>query len=239
MFNKVILLGHLTRDVEMKYLNSGSIATTGIATNRRFKRQDGSPAESTCFVDITFFGRTAEVASQYLKKGSKVMVEGRLDFQTWQDQSGAKRSKHSVVVESLQMVDSRPQGQQGGGYGQTDYQGRDFGGGGYGGYGDFRQPSAYPEPPLGQPMGAAPMHGFQPPHMEPMSDAMQSNMPSQSGVMPGKTMPISQATEMQNNIASHTSGAYAQQESESPMKQNQNPYQDLPEIEVDKDDIPF
>lgn len=108
MYNKVILVGNLTRDVELRYLPSGSaIAKIGIATNRRFKKQDGSQGEEVCFVDVNLFGRTAEIANQYLKKGSKILIEGRLVLESWTDQSGQKRSKHSVSAESLQMLDGK------------------------------------------------------------------------------------------------------------------------------------
>ncbi len=124
MFNKVIMLGNLTRDIELRYLPSGgAVATTGIATNRRFKKQDGSQSEEVCFIDISFFGRTAEIANQYLRKGSKVMVEGRLKLDTWQDQQGQKRSKHTVVVDTMQMVDTRggaDGGDMGGSYGDDE-----------------------------------------------------------------------------------------------------------------------
>jgi len=114
MFNKVILVGNLTRDLELRYLQSGTaVGNTGIATNRRFKASDGSQKEEVMFIDITFFGRTAEIAHQYLKKGSKVLVEGRLRLDSWTDQSGAKRSKHSVTVDSMQMLDSRGDAQSG------------------------------------------------------------------------------------------------------------------------------
>jgi len=107
MYNRVVMLGNLTRDCELRYLPSGgAVCTTGLATNRKFKKTDGSQGEEVCFVDITFFGRTAEIANQYLKRGSKVLVEGRLKLDQWSDQSGVKRSKHSITVESLQMIDS-------------------------------------------------------------------------------------------------------------------------------------
>ena len=113
MFNRVIMLGNLTRDCELRYLpNGGAVCTTGLATNRRFKKQDGSQGEEVCFIDITFFGRTAEIANQYLSRGKKVLVEGRLKLDQWTDQQGVKRSKHSITVETLQMVDSRS-GQEG------------------------------------------------------------------------------------------------------------------------------
>jgi single-strand DNA-binding protein len=107
MYNKVILVGNLTRDIELHYAQSGTgIAKTAIATSRKFT-SNGEKKEEVCFVDITFFGRSAEVANQYLRKGSKILVEGRLQFEQWVDQSGGKRSKHSVIVETMQMLDSR------------------------------------------------------------------------------------------------------------------------------------
>lgn len=110
MFNRVIMLGNLTRDCELRYLpNGGAVCTTGLATNRRFKKQDGSQGEEVCFIDITFFGRTAEIANQYLSRGKKVLVEGRLKLDQWTDQQGVKRSKHSITVETLQMIDARGQ----------------------------------------------------------------------------------------------------------------------------------
>lgn len=109
MFNKVIMVGNLTRDVELKYLPSGSaVAKIGLASNRKYKKQDGESAEDTCFVDVSLFGRTAEVANQYLKKGSQVLIEGRLNFETWTDASGQKRSKHTITAESMQMLGSKP-----------------------------------------------------------------------------------------------------------------------------------
>ncbi len=127
MYNKVILVGNLTRDIELRYSQGGmGIAKTAIATSRKFT-SNGEKKEEVCFVDITFFGRSAEVANQYLRKGSKILVEGRLNFEQWVDQNGQKRSKHSVTVETMQMLDSRSDSQnsmnapandanQGGGY---------------------------------------------------------------------------------------------------------------------------
>jgi len=115
MFNRVIMLGNLTSDCTLRYLpHGGAVCTTGIATNRKFKKQDGSPGEEVCFIDLTFFGRSAEIANQYLGRGIKVMVEGRLKLDQWTDQQGIKRSKHSITVETLQMLDSkgRPDGEQ-------------------------------------------------------------------------------------------------------------------------------
>ena len=108
MYNKVILVGNLTRNIEVRHSQVGlAIANTAIATSRKFKDQSGGQKEEVCFTDITFFGRSAEVAHQYLRKGSKILVEGRLVFDQWVDQNGQKRSKHSVAVETMQMLDSK------------------------------------------------------------------------------------------------------------------------------------
>lgn len=107
MFNKIILVGNLTRDIELRYSQGGmGIASTAIATSHKFT-QNGEKKEEVCFVDITFFGRSAEVANQFLRKGSKILVEGRLKFDQWVDQNGQKRSKHSVIVATMQMLDSK------------------------------------------------------------------------------------------------------------------------------------
>lgn len=108
MYNRVVLLGNLTRDIELRYTQNGmAIAKTGIATNRRYKTQAGEQKDEVCFIDITLFGRAAEIANQYLSKGRKVLVEGRLIYEQWVDASGQKRSKHSIAVDNLQMIGSR------------------------------------------------------------------------------------------------------------------------------------
>jgi single-strand DNA-binding protein len=107
MYNKVILVGNLTRDIDLRYTQSGAvIANTAIATSRKYT-SNGERKEDVCFVDITFFGKSGEIANQYLRKGSKILVEGRLNFDQWVDQNGQKRSKHSVIVEVMQMLDSK------------------------------------------------------------------------------------------------------------------------------------
>jgi single-strand DNA-binding protein len=122
MYNKIILVGNLTRDVEIRYSSGGmAIATIGLASNRRFKSQTGEQRDETLFVDVTFFGRQAEVVNQYLRKGSKILVDGRLKFDQWTAPDGSKRSKHSVTGESMTMLDakgSNPSDNYGGGYAQ-------------------------------------------------------------------------------------------------------------------------
>ena len=128
MYNRVVLVGNLTRDIEMRYAPSGTaIGATGIAVTRKMT-VNGEKREETCFVDITFWGRTAEVANQYLSKGSKVLVEGRLKYEQWDDANGQKRSKHTVSVENMEMLGSSTQG---GGYNQGSQ--NSYGGGSQGG----------------------------------------------------------------------------------------------------------
>ncbi len=123
MYNKIILAGNLTRDIEMRYTQGGSaIGSTGIATSRKFKSATGEQKEETLFVDLTFFGRTAEVANQYLRKGSKVLVDGRLKLDQWTAQDGTKRSKHGVVVETMKMMGNKNDAQGAPAGGQPTYQ---------------------------------------------------------------------------------------------------------------------
>ncbi len=118
-FNRVIVMGNLTRDVEVRYLQSGmAVADIGLAVNDRRKNQAGEWVEEATFVDITLWGRTAEVAGEYLSKGSPILVEGRLKLDSWES-DGQKRTKLKVVGEKMQMVggrggggDSNPSGQQ-------------------------------------------------------------------------------------------------------------------------------
>ena len=119
-FNKVILLGNLTRDPEVRYTPKGSaVADLGIAVNRVYTTDSGEKREETTFVDVTFWGRTAEVAGEYLKKGRPVFVEGRLQLDSWEDKtSGQKRSKLKVIGETMQLLGGRPGG--GGGGGDSD-----------------------------------------------------------------------------------------------------------------------
>lgn len=107
-FNKVILAGNLTRDPELRYTPKGSaVVEIGMAINRKWKSETGEAKEEVTFVDVSAFGRTAEVIAQYLKKGRPIMIEGRLKYDQWDDkQTGAKRSKLRVVAESFEFLDS-------------------------------------------------------------------------------------------------------------------------------------
>jgi single-strand DNA-binding protein len=117
-YNKVILLGNLTRDPQVKYTPSGAaVAEIGLAVNRYwFDKQTNSRREETTFVDVTLWGRDAEVAGEYLAKGRSILIEGRLQLDTWDDKTtGQKRSKLRVVGERMQMLGSRGDGGGGGG----------------------------------------------------------------------------------------------------------------------------
>jgi single-strand DNA-binding protein len=114
--NRVLLIGNLTRDPEIRYTPKGTaVAEIGIAVNRVFSGEDGEKREEVTFVDVTLWNRLAEIAEQYLKKGRSVFIEGRLQLDSWDDkQTGQKRSRLRVVGENLQMLGSRGEGESGG-----------------------------------------------------------------------------------------------------------------------------
>ncbi|MFP4106331.1 MAG: single-stranded DNA-binding protein [Phycisphaerae bacterium] len=158
-FNKVILIGNLTRDPQLSYLPSQTpVVEIGLAVNRRYT-VNGERREDTCFIDCRAFGKPAEIINQYMSKGRQLMVEGRLDFDTWQAQDGSRRSKHRVTIENFQFLDSGGGGGQsrsgGGGY-QQQNQGQSQGyqsGGGQGGQqappmgGPQQEPDDFGQPP--------------------------------------------------------------------------------------------
>ncbi len=107
-YNKIILQGNLVREIEIKYTDGGmAIGKTSIAVNQKFKSKTGEQKEDVLFVDLNFFGRTAEILNQYCKKGSKVLIDGTLKLDQWTAKDGTKRSKHSVMVTTLQMLDAK------------------------------------------------------------------------------------------------------------------------------------
>lgn len=128
-YNRVILVGNLTRDPVVRYTPGGTaVSEIGLAVSRQWTdRQSNQRKEETTFVDVTLWGRQAEVAGEYLSKGKPVLIEGRLQLDQWEDkQSGEKRSKLRVVGETMQMLGSR-----------------DGGGGGAGGGRGFQQSSGH------------------------------------------------------------------------------------------------
>jgi single-strand DNA-binding protein len=120
--NKVMLIGNVTRDPEVKFTPKGSaVADLGLAINRVYTNQSGEKTEEVTYVDVELWGRLAEIAGEYAKKGRPVFIEGRLRLDSWEDkQSGQKRNRLKVVAEGLQLLGSRPGGGGGGG---ADYEG--------------------------------------------------------------------------------------------------------------------
>jgi single-strand DNA-binding protein len=122
MYNKVVMVGNLTRDIELRYLPSGAaIAKSAIATSYKYKTSTGEQKDEVCFLDFNIFGRSAEVANQYLRKGSKVLLEGRLVLEQWTGQDGSNRSKHSLRVDTMKMLDTKAEGQNTSEYQTSDY----------------------------------------------------------------------------------------------------------------------
>lgn len=130
-FNKVILMGNITRDIELRQAGSTQVCELGLAVNDRRKGQNGEYVEETTFVDVTLFGRQAEIANEYLHKGSSVLIEGRLKLDQW-EKDGQKRSKLKVIGENMRMLGGKGDGGGGSGGGQRSQGsgGRSQGGGG-------------------------------------------------------------------------------------------------------------
>ena len=148
--NKVILIGNLGGDPEVRYTPGGAaVANVNLATNESWTDREGQRQERTEWHRLVFWSKLAEIVGQYLKKGSKVYVEGRLQTRQWDDQSGQKRYTTEIVVSDMQMLDGRGDGAMGDGGGMGGSQGEeppsggaDFGqggGGGGGGGADFGQ----------------------------------------------------------------------------------------------------
>ena len=129
--NKVILIGNIGKDPETRYsAGGGAITNITLATSENWKdKQTGENQERTEWHRVVFFGRLGEIAGEYLKKGSKVYVEGSLRTRKWQDQSGQDRYTTEIVASEMQMLDGRGAG-EGGSYGGERSQGGGFGGGG-------------------------------------------------------------------------------------------------------------
>ena len=147
-YNRTILIGNLTRDPEYKQLTSGQPVTRlGLASNRQYKnKQTGAMIQEVCFIDVDVFGPQAESCRQYLQKGSPVLVEGRLKFDTWEDGDGGRRSKHTITADRVTFVSS----------GQDDASQGDSTGGGGGGYSAPAPEPAKQAAPAPAPAQAAP-----------------------------------------------------------------------------------
>jgi single-strand DNA-binding protein len=116
-YNKVILMGNLTRDPDLRTTPKGSqVAQFGLAVNRNYRNAEGNTVDETTFVDIEAFGKQAEVIGKYLSKGRPIFVEGRLKLDQWESKEGEKRSKLKVILEAFQFVGGRGEGSEGGDY---------------------------------------------------------------------------------------------------------------------------
>ena len=141
-YNKVLLMGNLTRDVQLKSLPSGqAIAEIAIAINRKFKTKDGQDREEVTYVDCECWGPRAEVINKYFSKGKPIFIEGRLKLDSWEDKDGQKRSKMRVVIEDFQFVEGRGGGGGSGGGGGDDggYAPSRSSGGGRGGHSGIQE----------------------------------------------------------------------------------------------------
>jgi single-strand DNA-binding protein len=161
-YNRIILMGNLTRDPQLRYLpNQTAVVDIGLAVNHKYRTAGGEDREEVMFIDCTAFGKQAEVINQYCQKGRPLLVEGRLKLDTWDDkQTGQKRSKHKVTIDNFQLLGSRDGGPGG------------AGGGGEGGQsradnGDQRPPQ---RAPARQPQGSAPQR---PAPEQPYGDEQQ------------------------------------------------------------------
>lgn len=111
--NKAIIVGNLTRDPELRALPSGqNVCSFGVATNRVYRDRDGNKQEQTDFHDIVVFGKTAETVSQYMKKGSSILVEGRLQTRSWEGKDGEKKYRTEIIADSVQFGHSPKQEKQ-------------------------------------------------------------------------------------------------------------------------------
>lgn len=166
--NKVMLMGNLTRDPEVRYTPKGQAVTDiALAINRRY-RVDNETREEVTYVDVTFWGKQAEVLGQYMKKGRPLYVEGRLRLDSWEDkQTGQKRSRLTVTGEEFQFLGSRD-GAPGGGEVHYDEEEGGYPRGGGGGYGGNRPPQqqSHGRPPQSQSGPSRPPQDAFPPGLD-------------------------------------------------------------------------
>lgn len=110
-YNRIVMVGNLTRDPELKYTSGGTaLCKFGIATSRQFKRKNGQGGEEVCFITCVAWGKGGELITEYMRKGSQMLVEGRLTFSTWQGKDDKKHSKHEISVENFTFL-GRSKGQ--------------------------------------------------------------------------------------------------------------------------------
>ena len=249
MFNKVTLLGNLTRDIELRYLQSGKVvASTAIATSRKFKGQDGQSKEKVMFIDISAFGRLGEIMNQYLRKGSKVFIEGTLELDQWTDQSGQKRSKHTVVVNEMKMLDSKQDGGNQQGYGQQQQQQQSY-------QQPQQQQQSYQQPQQQQQSYQQPSQQQNGQQQNGQQQRPQQQRPAYGGQQNGQQQqqqqqqqqsyqqPSQQQNGQQQNgqqqRPQQQRPAYGGQQNGQQQQQQQHQQPAIPEIDIDEDEIPF
>ncbi len=173
--NKVILVGNLGQDPETKYMPSGGAVTNvSVATSDQWKdKNTGQPQERTEWHRVVFFNRLAEIAGEYLRKGSKVYIEGSLRTRKWQGQDGQDRYTTEIVASEMQMLDSRG-GEGGGNYGQDNYGGGQNFGGGQQNYGGGQPNYGAPAAAAGAAAG-----GFNQPQGQPNQQQAPQQPPAQ------------------------------------------------------------
>ena len=133
--NKIIVIGNVGRDPEMRYTASGqSVTSFSVASNRRYRTADGEQREETEWFNVSAFGRLSEICNQYLTRGQQVYVEGRLRSRSYTDRNGEQRHSLDITLQEMQMLGRRGDGESGGGYGDS------YGGGGGRGMGDGGPP---------------------------------------------------------------------------------------------------
>lgn len=245
MYNKVILVGNLTRDVEIRYSQTGTaFAKVGIATNRKSKTQTGEQKDEVMFIDLTFWGRTAEIANQYLRKGSKVLVEARLVLEQWIAQDGTKRSKHALTVDNLTMLDTKAEAQNPNHdngqwsqpsqnqsqYSQPQQQQQQS----YGGQQQSNQ-NSYPEQ---QPASQNNYVRQQHPNQNSYGGANTSGYNNPPQQEQNYTQPPQQQQQQQQGGGYNNQPQASEQPAyqQAPQQQKQ---QSVPEINIDEDEIPF
>lgn len=110
-YNKIIMMGNMTRDPQLSYLpNQTPVVDFGLAVNRKWRGNNGEQREEVCFIDCRCYGKQAETLKQYTAKGHSILIEGRLQFDTWESQDGQKRSKHRIFVTNFQFMGAPRQG---------------------------------------------------------------------------------------------------------------------------------
>jgi single-strand DNA-binding protein len=202
--NSVHIIGNITRDVELTYASSGTaIAKIGVAVNKKVKNASGAYEDKPVFIDVTAFGKTAETLNQYFRKGSKIGVDGELNFEQWTAQDGQKRSKLSVTMNRLHFIDKKDDSQQGGQAPQQNY-------------GQQQQPQQQYQPQGQQQYG------------QPQQQASQNNQAPAQASQPQYNQPAQgqqQQPQQQYQPQGGQAPAQQQQPAYNPQGQAQNPQQ--------------